>query len=343
MSEVQALRWSGDALVLLDQRLLPHREHYLQCHDARAVADAIRQMVVRGAPAIGIAAAYAVVLSARQHGSNLIAIRQDMSYLHAARPTAVNLSWAIEQMASELARVDCHADLPSQLLTRAMVLHESDLQANFRMAELGAAILSHEPIRPFSVLTHCNAGSLATTGHGTALGVIRTAWQRGLIGCVHADETRPWLQGARLTAWELQREGIPVMLNSDVSAAWLMAQGSIRWVIVGADRIAANGDVANKIGTYGLAILARHHRIKFMVVAPTSTIDMATASGRQIEIEHRPGHEVCEFSGQSTAPIGVPAINPVFDVTPADLVDVIVTEKGVVHAPNVGKLIALMA
>lgn len=339
---VQALRWVGHALILLDQRLLPQQERYLECQDAAAVADAIRQMVVRGAPAIGIAAAYAVVLSARQHGANLAALRFDMQSLQAARPTAVNLGWAVEQMARVVEGYANDAELPSRLLARAIELHDADLHANYRMAELGAAILAREPVRPFSVLTHCNAGSLATTGHGTALGVIRTAWQQGVISHVHADETRPWLQGSRLTAWELQRDGIPVTLNADVSAAWLLAQGKVRWIIVGADRITANGDVANKIGTYGLAILARHHRVKLMVVAPTSTVDMSLNSGRQIEIEHRPGHEVCELAGQRMAPFGVPALNPVFDVTPANLVDVIVTEKGVVHAPTRAKMWELM-
>lgn len=342
IGSVLALRWSGDSLILLDQRALPLRESYIECLSLGAVIDAIKQMVVRGAPAIGIAAAYASVLSAKTHQGNMTAILQDLDRLQDARPTAVNLRWAVAQMRALVQSLGACSRLESSLLQRALELHEADLRDNHRMAELGAEVLAREPLRPFSVLTHCNTGSLATTGHGTALGVIRTAWQQGWIKHVHADETRPWLQGSRLTAWELARDGIPVSLNADASAAWLLSQGAIRWIIVGADRITAAGDVANKIGTYGLAILARHHRVKFMVVAPTSTVDMSIKSGRSIEIEQRPGAEVCELAGRRMAPPGMRAVNPVFDVTPAFLIDVIVTEKGVVTQPNERKMRALM-
>lgn len=343
MSAVQALHWTGASLVLLDQRRLPLDECYVECRDAKAVENAIRQMIVRGAPAIGIAAAYAVVLSALSHGLNMAAVRLDICNLLSARPTAVNLAWAIKELMHILDSSPIDAHLSSRLLVRAKEMHEADLNGNYRMAELGAAILEQEPVRPFSVLTHCNAGSLATTGYGTALGVIRSAWKKGWINHVHADETRPWLQGSRLTAWELQRDGIAVTLNADVSAAWLLSKGGVRWVIVGADRISSNGDVANKIGTYGLSILARHHQVKFMVVAPTSTIDMSIDSGRDIEVEHRDGNEVCELSGVRLAPIDVEAVNPVFDVTPAELVDVLVTERGAVHNPTKEKINLLMS
>ena len=222
-----------------------------------------------------------------------------------------------------------------------MRIHEEDLSSNETMAQLGAEVLAREAIRPFPVLTHCNTGSLATGGWGTALGVIRQGAEQGIISMVYADETRPWLQGARLTAWELMQDGVPVTLNADSAAAWLMQNKGVRWVIVGADRITENGDVANKIGTYGLAIMARYHGCRFMVVAPSSTVDMQCASGRDIEIEMRAAKEVCELAGRRVAPENCAAVNPVFDVTPASLVDVIVTEKGVISQPTKTKMRAL--
>ncbi len=342
MSRVKALEWVGDALRLLDQRVLPLQERYLECRTVDEVIHAIRAMVVRGAPAIGIAAAYGAVLSEMQHGPNPEAILQDLDRLAAARPTAVNLAWALALMRREVLKRSAN-DLPVVLLTAAQGIHREDLEGNYEMARLGAEVLATSTVRPFAVLTHCNTGSLATSGHGTALGVIRSAWQQGLISQVHADETRPWLQGSRLTAWELRQDGIPVSLNADAAAGWLMAQGKVKWVIVGADRITSNGDVANKIGTYGLAVLARHHKVKFMVVAPSSTIDLRTPSGSQIEIEHRNGSELTKVMGQLIAPENVGTCNPVFDVTPAALVDVLVTEKGVVWAPDARGISALMA
>jgi methylthioribose-1-phosphate isomerase len=342
MAQVSALAWTGQSLRLLDQRVLPLQERYLECVDADDVAQAIRAMVVRGAPAIGIAAAYGAVLSARLHGADTAAIQGDLDTLQAARPTAVNLMWAVARM-RRLVLAEAPKQLASCLLAEAQTMHRSDYDDNLVMARFGADVLATTSVRPFSVLTHCNAGSLATAGHGTALGVIRTAWQRGLIAHVHVDETRPWLQGSRLTAWELMQEDIPVSLNADSAAAWLLARGEIRWVIVGADRITACGDVANKIGTYGLAILARYHRVRVMVVAPTSTVDLHTKSGQDIEIEHRSSDELGLVSGQRIAPVGVAAENPVFDVTPARLIDVLVTEKGVLWQPDAAGMQRLMS
>jgi methylthioribose-1-phosphate isomerase len=327
---IQPIRWQGDHLSLLDQRLLPAEARYLAARSAGEVAQAIHDMAVRGAPAIGIAAAYGVVLAA-QAGADLQAALQA---LEASRPTAVNLHWALARMRG---RISAGADA-AQLLAEAQAIHAEDLAMNRRMGELGAALFQ----QPVSVLTHCNTGALATGGHGTALGVIRSAHAAGLLKNVYAGETRPWLQGARLTAWELQQEDIPAQLIADGAAGALMAHGRVDWVIVGADRVAANGDVANKIGTYALAVLARHHGLKFMVVAPSSTVDLATPDGAAIPIEERSARELTEFRGQRIAPEGFPALNPVFDVTPAKLVDVLVTERGVVHAPDAAGVARMM-
>ncbi|RMG59863.1 MAG: S-methyl-5-thioribose-1-phosphate isomerase [Gammaproteobacteria bacterium] len=331
---VRAMRWREDTLELLDQRLLPAEERWNRYRDAPAVAQAIHDMVVRGAPAIGITAAYAVVLSSLQHEGDLAAILADMDRLAAARPTAVNLFWALERM-RPLVEAGATAE---RLLVEARAIHEEDIAANRRMGELGAAL-----IEGGEVLTHCNTGSLATGGYGTALGVIRSAWAAGRIEAVHADETRPWLQGSRLTAWELVHDGIPVTLNCEGAAAALMRAGRVSWVIVGSDRIAANGDVANKIGTYALAVLARHHGVRFMVVAPASTIDMGTESGNDIPIEQRDPDEVLSLAGRRVAAEGAQAWNPAFDVTPAELVDAIVTERGVVERPDSAAMRALMS
>lgn len=332
---VRTLYWQDAALALLDQRRLPHTVTYHWCTTAPAVAEAIRLMVVRGAPAIGIAAAYGMVLSAQAHQGTPSS--EDRALLAAARPTAVNLFWALEQMATVVTQTSV-ADRLSALLAKAQALHAEDIAANRQMGALGAALLDE----PCAVLTHCNAGALATGGYGTALGVIRSGVAQGLITQVYADETRPWWQGARLTAWELVQEGIPVTLLPDGAAAALMQQGQVRWVIVGADRIAMNGDVANKIGTYGLAIAARYHGVRLMVVAPSSTIDPAIGSGAEIPIEHRAPDEVLSVAGQRMAALGAGAWNPAFDVTPAALVDAIVTERGVVLQPNREKMQALM-
>jgi len=339
---IRPIVWQDDHLELLDQRILPAEYRFIRYTNVRAVADAIRDMVVRGAPAIGITAAYGIVLAARQRYAGnadnwLSAMQQDFDYLAASRPTAINLFWAIERM--QRCCADISGDPEPRLLQEAHAILEEDIAANHRLGELGASL-----IEPGSgVLTHCNAGALATGGYGTALGVIRSAYDQGKITEVHADETRPWMQGARLTAWELLQDGIPVVLNTDGAAAWLMKQGKVQWVIVGSDRIAANGDVANKIGTYNLAVLAKHHGIKFMVAAPTSTIDMSVASGEDIPIESRDTSEILALGGQRLAAEGAVAWNPVFDVTPANLVDAIVTEKGIIEKPNYAKFKELMS
>jgi len=252
-----------------------------------------------------------------------------------SRPTAVNLGWAVDRMRARLERVQ--GDPVAPLLEEASAIFREDLQANRRMGELGAALIDSDS----GVLTHCNAGALATAGYGTALGVIRSAFQLGKVKHVYADETRPWLQGARLTAWELIQDRIPVSLIADSAATYAMAQGKVQWVIVGADRVAANGDVANKIGTCGLAVSARHHGVAFMVVAPTSTIDRNCPGGASIPIENRSGEELFSLAGVRVAANGAQAWNPVFDVTPAALVDVLVTEKGVVRQPDAAKIAAL--
>ncbi|OOG25178.1 S-methyl-5-thioribose-1-phosphate isomerase [Thioalkalivibrio denitrificans] len=337
---VRAVQWSGNHLRLLDQRLLPAETVYLDIRDAGAVAEAIRDMVVRGAPAIGITAAYGVVLAARALPADTAdwpaALEPDMQRLAAARPTAVNLFWALARMRGVLEAGA--TDVPAALEEEARRIHDEDLAANRRMGELGAALLGGSD----AVLTHCNTGSLATGGYGTALGVIRSAFENNRISRVYADETRPWLQGSRLTAWELVQDGIPVDLVCEGAAASLMRQGRVSWVVVGADRIAANGDTANKIGTYALAVLARHHGVRFMVVAPTSTIDMDTPDGAGIPIEERPPAEVLSLAGHPVAADGAGAWNPAFDVTPADLIDAIVTERGVVERPDRGKMETLM-
>jgi len=338
-SQVSAIKWQQHELLLLDQRLLPAKECYLRYRSATEVANAIRTMVVRGAPAIGIAAAYGIVLAAQEingqvGGSKSRLMDAAFKALAASRPTAVNLFWALERMRSLLDSLEV-VDA-SILLQEARHIHEQDIQANIRMGEAGAALLKGQ--KSGSLLTHCNAGSLATGGYGTALGVIRSAHRQGLIDCVYAGETRPWLQGSRLTAWELSRENIPVVIIADGAAAHVLKTKAITWIIVGADRIAANGDVANKIGTYALAVLARHHGAKMMVVAPMSTVDFNLQSGAEISIEERSPYELKVMAGQTLAPDTVDAFNPVFDVTPAALIDAIVTEKGVVRSPDPEKM-----
>lgn len=343
--KVQAIDWRDGALYLLDQRLLPQRQTWLRFDCAAAVAEAIRDMVVRGAPAIGIAAAYGLVLAAAarlQAGGDWRGeLEADFSRLAESRPTAVNLFWALQRMRERLQRIRNDEDALGQLEAEAVAIHVSDREANLTMAQLGMELIRKHQGNPQVLLTHCNAGALATGGFGTALGVIRAAHLEGLVEHVQVGETRPWLQGARLTAWELAGDGVPVSLNADAAAAHLMKTKGITWVIVGADRIAANGDVANKIGTYQLAVNAMHHGVRFMVVAPSSTIDMALESGEDIVLEERAGAELLELAGQPVA-ARVPVANPVFDVTPADLIDYIVTEKGVVDRPDTAKMAQLM-
>lgn len=336
---VRAVEWVNDAVRLLDQRILPHHVVYNQYETCRAVHDAIREMVVRGAPAIGVAAAYAAVLAARQaYGRQSVdwksAYLSECDMLAGARPTAVNLMWAVHAMKHAASVLSDQDDPTSALLEVAHRIHTDDIAGNRRMGEYGAGLIESCD----AVITHCNTGSLATGGYGTALGVIRSAFEQGRIQQVYADETRPWLQGARLTAWELVQDGIPVQLLADGAAAHLLKGGKVRWAIVGADRIAANGDTANKIGTYGLAVVARYHGVKLMVVAPTSTIDLRVASGASIAIEQRQPEEVLECGGQRIAAAGAGAWNPVFDVTPAELIDVIVTERGVIRNPSTAKI-----
>jgi len=336
-----AMRWYGSSLELLDQRLLPDQEVWLRLDTADAVAGAIRDMVVRGAPAIGISAAYGAALAARTaSGENWRAqVDHSIRVLAESRPTAVNLFWALKRMQEILAGCSTRADAIAQLGLAAVSIHQEDLAANLAMAE--HALMHMKTDQPVSVLTHCNTGALATGGYGTALGVVRRLHEAGLLVNAFADETRPWLQGSRLTSWELSRDGIPVTLNADSAAATILASGKVSWVIVGADRITANGDVANKIGTYSLAVLARYHGVGFMVVAPSSTVDMALASGREIPIEERDGQELRRVRELPMAPASVAVFNPVFDVTPAALVDVIVTEKGVVSRPDVAGMTRL--
>lgn len=343
---IETLRWDGarGVLEMIDQRVLPERFDMLSYDSAQGVAEAIRSMVVRGAPAIGCAAAYGVALEAlrQQHlgrGEFGNALTEALKLLAASRPTAVNLFWALERMRRTL---DSHSEssppaLAAIALAEAHAIRAEDIATNRRLGEHGAALLA-EGAR---VLTHCNAGALATAGHGTALGVVRSAVAAGKRISVIADETRPFLQGARLTAWELEREGIPVTLITDNMAGHLMQQSAIDAVIVGADRVAANGDVANKIGTYMVAVLAHRHRIPFYVAAPLSTIDRSITDGRGIPIEERGADEVRGFGTVRWAPAGVRVRNPAFDVTPAELVSALITERGVVRCPTSAGIAAL--
>lgn len=333
---IAPVRWDGDALVLLDQTRLPGAEVERRYTSWAGVAEAIRSLVVRGAPAIGVAAAFGVVLAARESGATsfdglLGDLEAAIKGLAGTRPTAVNLFWALERM-----RRSCLAhrelalqDLTARLLQEAQAILEEDVAANRAIGSHGATLV---PDRA-RILTHCNAGALATAGYGTAGGVIRSAHERGKVALVWVDETRPVLQGARLTAWECAKEGIPHRVIADVAAASVMARGEVDLIVTGADRIAANGDAANKIGTYGLAALARHHGIPFYVAAPFSTIDPALPSGDLIPIEERDPAEVRGFAGSQIAPADSPVFNPAFDVTPATLITAIITERGVYRPP----------
>jgi methylthioribose-1-phosphate isomerase len=337
---VRAIRWQDNHLQLLDQRRLPHEVAWLDLYDAADTAAAIRDMVVRGAPAIGVTAAYGIVMAARRQYQAVgddwkSGLEHDLDTLRSARPTAVNLFWAIDRMAKLIEGLA--GDPTNTLLQEARSIHDEDIEANHQMGKLGAALI--EPGK--GVLTHCNTGSLATGGYGTALGVIRTAWSQQRINEVYADETRPWLQGARLTAWELGQDDVPVNVVVEGAAASLMASGKIGWVIVGSDRIAANGDVANKIGTCNLAIIARHYGVRFMVVAPVSTCDPDTPDGASIPIETRNPDEVLTLGDQRIAAMNAAAWNPVFDVTPAELIDAIVTEQAVILNPNAERMSVL--
>ncbi|HUN59910.1 MAG TPA: S-methyl-5-thioribose-1-phosphate isomerase [Candidatus Binataceae bacterium] len=338
---VKTIEWRGGAVRMIDQRLLPGREVVRIYRDYRGVAEAIRTMVIRGAPAIGVAAAMGVALGLKNYNGARAKKRFDTvaAALRATRPTAVNLAWALERMRQVL---DSSLEMDSAKLFRRMIdeavsIHDEDIAANRRLGENGATLLDSSSV----VLTHCNAGALATAGYGTALGVVRAAREAGKQIEVFADETRPFLQGARLTAWELHKDGIPVTVIADNMAGSLLASGKIDCVIVGTDRTAANGDVANKIGTYPLAVLAHRHSVPFYVAAPLSSIDMDCASGAEIPIEQRDAREVSEFAGRAITPKGVKVFNPAFDVTPAELVTAIITERGVARKPYRRSLAAL--
>jgi methylthioribose-1-phosphate isomerase len=332
---VPTVMWEDGAVVMIDQRRLPDEQVFLRCRHPHEVAEAIKDMAIRGAPAIGVAAAFGLALAAhvsKAEGQALDAeFEAACAELAATRPTAVNLFWAIDRMR---ARYRASAPLGGPalrqaLLGEALAIQTEDVAACRRMGDFGAELLPQDA----RVLTHCNAGALATAGYGTALGVIRSAARLGKLRNVFADETRPYLQGARLTAWELMQDSIPTTLIADSMAGHMMARGEVNAVVVGADRIAANGDVANKIGTYSVAILAREHGIPFYVAAPVSTFDLATPDGSRIPIEERSPDEVTHHGGRRLAPLGVAVRNPAFDVTPHRYVTAIVCERGVARAP----------
>jgi methylthioribose-1-phosphate isomerase len=336
MSVIQAIRWSddGSAVRILDQRLLPGREEYRELRSVDDVCDAIATLAVRGAPAIGIAGAMGMVLAVDEAERQGLPVTQHLAAAHErirrARPTAVNLAWAVDRMRAAVTDDSVATrSLRSTLCLEATTILEEDRAMCRRIGELGADLIPDGA----RILTHCNTGALATGGIGTALAAIYVAVERGKRVEVFADETRPLLQGSRLTAWELERAGIPVTVLVDGAAASLMRDGSISLCLVGADRIAANGDVANKIGTFPLAIAAKYHAVPFYVAAPTSTVDSATHSGRDIAIERRSDAEVRSIGEQATAPDGVAVYNPAFDVTPSELITAIITDQGIARAP----------
>ncbi|HZQ22841.1 MAG TPA: S-methyl-5-thioribose-1-phosphate isomerase [Terriglobales bacterium] len=333
---IQTLEWTESGVRFIDQRKLPAEETYVTCSSYEHVADAIRNMVVRGAPAIGVAAAMGIALGVKKSKAETGAdLKRDFDQIcdviGKTRPTAVNLFWAIRRMSDkfEYLRMRPIPQIKQALIDEAKQMHAEDIAANQAMGRYGAVLMPASG----GVLTHCNAGALATAGYGTALGVIRAAVEQGKKIHVYADETRPFLQGSRLTAWELTKDGIPTTVISDNMAGAMMSQKKIEAIVVGADRIAANGDVANKIGTYTVAVLAKEHGIPFYVAAPFSTIDLHTPDGSKIPIEQRSPQEVTHFAGQQIAPQGVSVENPAFDVTPARYVSAIITEKGIARAP----------
>lgn len=334
MDEIRPIQWTEGKLTLLDQTKLPAEDVAVEATSYEQVAEAIREMRVRGAPAIGVTAAYGMVLAALKLDTSdrdqfLAALGIAAAHINAARPTAVNLRWAVNRMMAVAQSTADASVIRERLLAEAIQIQEEDESINRSMGSHGKELIPDGG----SVLTHCNTGALATSAYGTALGVIRAGWEDGKRFQVFNTETRPWLQGARLTSWEFQKLGIPATLLVDSAAGMLMRQGKINCVITGADRIAANGDTANKIGTYSLAVLAKENRIPFYVAAPTSTMDLTLLDGDGIEIEERATEEVANFRGLQTAPVGVKAVNPSFDVTPHEYVTAIVTEVGVLRAP----------
>jgi methylthioribose-1-phosphate isomerase len=330
---VRTIQWQKDRVIMLDQRLLPHKEVYRVCRNYQEVAQAIRRMVIRGAPAIGVAAAMGVALGASKAQEKNFDRELERIFLTLSktRPTAINLFWALERMRNVCAgnRSRGVEKLKRLLQEEAQKIYREDIAANKQLGKFGASLLQSTR----RLMTHCNAGALATAGYGTALGVIRALKESGKQVEVWVNETRPFLQGARLTAWELKKEKIPATLITDNMAGYLMQEGKVDAVVVGCDRVAANGDVANKIGTYGIAVLAKRHDIPFYVAGPTSSIDIDCPSGKDIPIEQRDPTEVSHIFGRALAPKGVRVFNPAFDVTSQDLVSALITEKGVIHPP----------
>ncbi len=333
---IQTLEWTKSGVRFIDQTKLPTEEVYVTCTTHQQVADVIRNMVVRGAPAIGVAAAMGIALGVKNSkAENGADLKKDFDQIcetiRQTRPTAVNLFWAIRRMTEKFERIRIRpiAQIKQELIEESQRMHAEDIAANQAMGRHGATLMPASG----GVLTHCNAGALATAGYGTALGVIRAAVEQGKKIHVYADETRPFLQGSRLTAWELMKDGIPTTVISDNMAGAMMQQGKIGAIVVGADRIAANGDVANKIGTYTVAVLAKEHGIPFYVAAPISTVDLATPDGSKIPIEQRDAKEVTHIAGKQMTPDGVQVENPAFDVTPAKYVAAIITERGIARAP----------
>ena len=342
--DIRPLKWTGESLLLLDQRELPLKEEWIECKDYECVAQAIEQMVVRGAPAIGVVAAYGVTLGAREvlkEAKSFVDFKAKLEFiinrLAATRPTAVNLFWALKRMKRIVEAGFKEEDIVAALETEAINIERQDIETNKKIGYYGAELLSSREV----ILTHCNTGALATAGYGTALGVVRAAVESGKDIVVYVDETRPYLQGARLTAWELQQEGIPYYLITDNMAGYFMSLGEITCIIVGADRIALNGDTANKIGTYSLSVLAKEHGIPFYVAAPTSTFDLSLRSGKEIPIEERSPDEIlcCHCKDCRIAPYGAKVKNPAFDITPHENITGIITEKGVINSPDEEKIL----
>ena len=345
MKDFKIIEWLGDRIKIIDQTELPHKEVFLELRDYREVADAIKKLRIRGAPDIGVAAAYGFALGAQAIKASskdefLAKLRPVTKTLAASRPTAVNLFWALAKMNKVAQGGKSVTQIKKDLLAEAQRIEAENDKANRRLSELGAELIKDS----FTILTHCNTGSLATAAYGTALGVIKMAKEQGKKVKVYATETRPLLQGARLTTWELLKENIPVTLITDSMAGYFMNKGAINCAIVGADRIAANGDVANKIGTYTVAVLAKENGVPFFVAAPISTLDLTLASGGQIPIEQRAASEVTHVFGRQVAPAGTAVENPAFDVTPSRYVAAIITERGVARAPyeeSLRKLVAI--
>ena len=343
---LESIEWLGNGhLRLLDQRRLPDRIAYRDCNNVAEVAESIASLVVRGGPAMGIAAAYGIAMAAQRIRTSdnwEAALAADFDLLEGAQSTAISLSWALGIMRETLRKLTLPQDVPARLLQAAISVHESDREANRSMGRLGMQLIGRRQKKPQKIMLHSNDGALATGGYGTAFGVVRAAHEAGLVDQVYVSETRPLLQGARLTAWELAQAGIPAQLHIDSAAAHLMKSQNIAWVVVAADRIAANGDAICKIGTYALAVLAMHHGVRFMVVASSSCIDLALEVGDDLALEERSSRELLQF-GERDFDTGIAVSNPVFDVTPADLLDVIVTEKGAIERPDEQKLAALLS